>query len=531
MSRGFLGGIVWGGVFAGLGLAVASQFTAPVTPEALGAAGQAPSKPVAVEVSTPPALASDAEKPGEDVALDTPAAMPETAAAPSGDAAPEAPPSEPPVAAVAPEPAPPEGPAPVVTADAPSQADPAGAAASAPQAPVVAASNPTPSATPDAPAAVSVLPQAEIDRSPAPRPAVTETSAGLRQPASPPSPPVLEGGTGPASEATLPSAAAQPEAATPEAEPDRAELPPPPPLSAEEQAVVDANTAPPQPDPPGQDTQASAEPEPQRPTPGFANRVEGVTTGRLPSITSGPVVDPAPGDAPPDVVVVVDDLPPVDRFAQSFSNPMGKPVFSVLLLDDGAAGTDRAALAALPFPVSFVLDPTNPNSAEIAVLYQAAGKEVVMLAAGIPEGATPADLAVSFEANAQVLPQAVAVIDSFTGIYQNNRQLAADVLAEIGAQGRGVLSWDRGLNAASQIARREGLRNALVYRHLDADGEAGTVIRRYLDRAAFKAAQDGRVIVLGTTRPETVAALLEWAVEGRAATVALAPVTATLTAQ
>jgi hypothetical protein len=243
------------------------------------------------------------------------------------------------------------------------------------------------------------------------------------------------------------------------------------------------------------------------------------------------VVDTAPGDAPPDVVVVVDDLPPVDRFAQSFANPMGKPVFSVLLLDDGAAETDRAALAALPFPVSFVLDPTIPNSAEIAVLYQAAGKEVVMLAAGIPEGATPSDLAVSFEANAQVLPQAVAVIDSFTGTYQNNRQLAADVLSEIGAQGRGVLSWDRGLNAASQIARREGLRNALVYRHLDAEGEAGSVIRRYLDRAAFKAAQDGRVVVLGTTRPETIAALLEWAVEGRAATVALAPVTATMTSQ
>jgi uncharacterized protein len=231
------------------------------------------------------------------------------------------------------------------------------------------------------------------------------------------------------------------------------------------------------------------------------------------------------------VMVVVDDLPPVDRYAQSFSNPAGKPLFAVLLFDDGAPETDRAALAALPFPVTFVLDPTVAASAEAALMYQAAGKEVVMLAAGLPEAATPGDIAVSFEANAQVLPQAVAVIDSFAGLYQNNRQLAADVLAEIGAQGRGVLSWDRGLNAASQIARREGLRNALVYRHLDIEGEAGTVIRRYLDRAAFKAAQDGRVVVLGTTRSETIAALLEWAVEGRAATVALAPVTAVLTAQ
>ena len=63
----------------------------------------------------------------------------------------------------------------------------------------------------------------------------------------------------------------------------------------------------------------------------------------------------------------------------------------------------------------------------------------------------------------------------------------------------------------------------VAFRDLDGDGEAAPVIRRYLDRAAFKAAQEGRVTVVGRTRPETVAALLEWTVEGRAATVALAP--------
>jgi uncharacterized protein len=37
--------------------------------------------------------------------------------------------------------------------------------------------------------------------------------------------------------------------------------------------------------------------------------------------------------------------------------------------------------------------------------------------------------------------------------------------------------------------------------------------------------------VVGQTRPETIAALLEWAVEGRASTVALAPVSAVLAGQ
>jgi polysaccharide deacetylase 2 family uncharacterized protein YibQ len=53
-------------------------------------------------------------------------------------------------------------------------------------------------------------------------------------------------------------------------------------------------------------------------------------------------------------------------------------------------------------------------------------------------------------------------------------------------------------------------------------------MRRYLDRAAFKAAQEGTAMVVGTLRPETLAALLEWTIEGRASTIALAPVSAVL---
>ena len=64
-----------------------------------------------------------------------------------------------------------------------------------------------------------------------------------------------------------------------------------------------------------------------------------------------------------------------------------------------------------------------------------------------------------------------------------------------------------------------------------ADGESPAVMRRYLDRAAFKAAQDGRVIVAAKASADTMAALLEWTVEGRAGTVALAPASALLKAE
>jgi len=152
-----------------------------------------------------------------------------------------------------------------------------------------------------------------------------------------------------------------------------------------------------------------------------------------------------------------------------------------------------------------------------------------MLATGIPQGATAADLEVTFAAHNSTLPQAVAVLDLETGGFQNDRPLATAVVPVIQGSGRGLLTWDKGLNAGDQVARRDGLAAAVIYRRLDGENESIRTMKRYLDRAAFKAAQDGSVAVVGTTRAATIAAILEWTVEGRAASLALAPVTAVLT--
>lgn len=269
--------------------------------------------------------------------------------------------------------------------------------------------------------------------------------------------------------------------------------------------------------------------------PGLRSSVEGVTTGRLPRIdatgTEGEATQTGAGVDAGSAEPTGAEAPPYIQFARGFENPAAKPVFAIVLRDTGGPDIDREALAALPFPVSFAIDPTLPDAQNAALIYRAAGQEVLMLATGLPEGATASDIEVTFGVHARTLEEAVAVLDPETGGVQGNRGLAQQVLEVVKSQGRGVLSWDRGLNAVSQIARREGMQNGVVFRNLDAEGEAGPVIRRYLDRAAFKAAQDGRVIVAGRTRPETVAAILEWTVEGRADTVALAPVTAAMTAQ
>ncbi|MEY4305101.1 MAG: hypothetical protein RIT52_1276 [Pseudomonadota bacterium] len=261
------------------------------------------------------------------------------------------------------------------------------------------------------------------------------------------------------------------------------------------------------------------------------NTVDGVTTGRLPAIETPVEGGAAPDlaeDAPalaPETAPAV-DLPPLRRYAQAFDNPQAKPLFAVLLQDNGAPEVPREALAALPFPVTFVLDPLADGAAEAAAIYRKAGQEVVMLATGIPDGATPGDLEQSFAGMAATLGESVALMDTPKAAFQDDGKLSAEVVTLLADQGRGLVTFDRGLNAADQVARREGLPTVTIYRSLDDEGEEAPLIRRYLDRAAFKAAQEGQVVVIGSTRADTITALMEWTVEGRAASVVLAPISA-----
>lgn len=266
-----------------------------------------------------------------------------------------------------------------------------------------------------------------------------------------------------------------------------------------------------------------------KPAPGLGNK-DGVVVRRLPRIgdTPGEAMDPQADTAEGDSGTDPEDPRPIARFAAPFDNPENKPVMAVVLIDSGRDDLDRAALADLPLPVTIALDPLDPATPDRAATYRAAGKEVAMLATGIFEGAQASDVEVAFQSMDQGLPEAVAVMDLVQPLFQQRRPLASLVVPVVGAQGRGLLTWDQGLNAADQVARREDIPAAVVFRDLGSAGTDRASIRRILDRAVFKAGQDGRVTVAGEASAETVAALLEWTVEGRGATVAMGPLTAVL---
>lgn len=478
MIRNFVAGLAWGAVVSAAGLGVISQVAPP---------------PGAKPAATAP----------EDMPQQVAAAEPAEAVA--GPAAPIGPEPQPPaMPQVAPPPAADNSPTLGGTASAP-----------APASPAVPALTP-----PGAEAAPQVAPQAPATIGPVDAPAAPAQPAVSGTPATP------APETAPAPGAATPGA---PGAEASETAPAPADLPPPAPGTAPDRLLEPAAEPAPAPAPASIAPQPVTEPEAEVPAastlpadPGLAE-APGVTVGRLPAIGDAPEATPAP-EAPAET-----DLPPIRRFAAAFENPAGKPLFALILMDDGSAALDRAQLAALPFPVTFVIDPLAATAAEAAATYRAAGHEVVMLASGIPAGAKASDIEQTFQSLGAALPQAVAAIDLAGGGFQDDRTRAAQVVPILKAQGRGLLTYERGLNAADQVARREDLPAALIFRQLDAEGEAGPVLRRYLDRAAFKAAQEGRVAVIGSTRPETVAAILEWTVEGRAASVTLAPVTAVLT--
>ena len=517
--RGFLAGLFWGGIVSAVGLGVVSEL-APLpanqdkAPVAEAATAEVPSaEPVTAPESPAP------ESPAAEVAAP---ATPEPAAPAAPDATPLATPTaEPAPAAPEASPTPTE---PTPTDPAPAEPAPAEPAPVEP-APVEPAPQATPPrSVPTAPAAVTApagLP---------PGPATTPEAEPAPQPSAPVAPISGEGADAAPAPVEAPPAPPSPEPAS--AEPQAPAAPAP-----DQAAVADADAplpgevpahsplAPvPEPDAPAPVVEPAAPAEPllDRPEPGLEGEVEGVTTNRLPRIEAEAPATPEAAKAAPA------DPRPVVRYAAAFDNPQAKPLFSILLIDDGQAKIDRAALAALELPITIALDPAAPDAEYLAELYRRGGKEVAMLATQIPEGAAPSDLQVTLDAHAKVLAQSVAVVDLPEGGFQNNRQIAADLVPFIKDQGRGLVTFDKGLNAGDQVAKREAVPSALIFREIDAEGEDTAAMRRHLDRAAFKAAQDGRVAVLGRAQPDTIAALLEWSIEGRAGSVALAPLTAVL---
>ncbi len=224
-----------------------------------------------------------------------------------------------------------------------------------------------------------------------------------------------------------------------------------------------------------------------------------------------------------------DDAPALLRFAAAFENPDDLPLISVILIDTGAVDAAPAALSELGFVPTVVINALAADAADAMAAYRAAGIEVAMQA-DLPDAAQPVDVEVAFEAAFAQLPEVAMLFSNGVGALQN-RDVTAQIMEILAADGRGFVTVQQGLGNAARTAQQEGIAAATILRDLDGAGEDSRAITRALDQAAFRARQSGDAILLGRLTPQTVDALREWAADVDRETLAIAPVSAVLLKQ
>jgi polysaccharide deacetylase 2 family uncharacterized protein YibQ len=261
---------------------------------------------------------------------------------------------------------------------------------------------------------------------------------------------------------------------------------------------------------------------------GFENLAPDVTTNRLPSVTNTPAVVEDTPKADTAEEVEAEDLPQLERFAAEFENPDAKPLMAIVLIDDGTSQIDLEKLKSFPYPLSFAIDTKWPGAAKAMRAYRDAGFEVLAMA-DLPKGAGAADTEVTMAIYLRAVPEAVAVMEGEGEGLQSGRKASAQLAQILAASGLGAVMLPKGLNTAQKLIAREGVPAITVFRDFDAKGESAQTIQRYLDRAVLKAGQEENgVIMVGRLRDVTINALVVWALEDRAARVAMAPVSAVL---
>lgn len=276
---------------------------------------------------------------------------------------------------------------------------------------------------------------------------------------------------------------------------------------------------------------ATDTPEPEqtasllKPATGFGETFEQKTSTRLPTVGDTEVATEVAQGAAQDVTQAA--LPPLEAFAAKFEPEGDKPLMSIVLLDDESAGVTLETLADFPLPVSIAVNAQSANAVSRSAALRAAGLEVLAVM-DFPAGALPSDVAINIEGQLANVPEAIAVMDGFSGGIQENREVADQVIDYMLASGHGLVLQPKGLNTAQKLAAREGVGAVSVFRDFDGKGQTEVVMRRFLDQAAFKARQKESVLMMGRLQENTIAALASWALQDRASTVSVAPVSALL---
>ncbi len=263
----------------------------------------------------------------------------------------------------------------------------------------------------------------------------------------------------------------------------------------------------------------------EQPTPLGLPQIEADPDAETASAPMGRPLQPLPAEGEE----ATGSMRAIDLYAAPFDAAETRPLMAVILIDDPSFPLGRDVLTRFDFPVTFAIDPRRSDAGEAATAYRAAGFEVVMMADVLLEETPPEEVPALLQRGFDILPETVALLDTPSQAIQGRRDVLDAVVDDLSSSGHGLVAYPRGLNMAEQTATRAGVPVGTLFREIDGERERATVITRYLDRAAFAAAQEGSVIVVGHTYSDTVTALFSWALGTRSTEVALAPLSAVLT--
>ena len=233
-----------------------------------------------------------------------------------------------------------------------------------------------------------------------------------------------------------------------------------------------------------------------------------IVTNRLPTVPSNADVDSSQETA---IVDASDD----------------RPLMAIVLIDTGEYNFGPEALASFPYPISFAIDPLRDDAIALADKYSAKGFEL-LLTADLPQDGDASLVELALEPTLESFDGVVGLLEGSDGGLQGNIALAEGVLDMIEETDYGLVLRSKGLNATQQQADGRELPVDTLFRDFDGAGQNATVIRRFLDQAAFKARQEGSVIMVGRLRPATISALLLWGFQDRAASVRLTAISEVL---
>jgi polysaccharide deacetylase 2 family uncharacterized protein YibQ len=219
--------------------------------------------------------------------------------------------------------------------------------------------------------------------------------------------------------------------------------------------------------------------------------------------------------------------PAIQKYGAPAVDTAGKPVISIVLIDDQNHRLAPSILEAIPLPVAFAVPSETTAHKSLMRYYRNQGFEVVALV-DYRAGAKAQDVEVVLSSVLANITDAVAVMESVAGTVQMSRETSTQTSDILKKTGHGLILYEKGLNTGLQYAMKIGVPAKTIYRMLDNQQEDEKAIRRFLDGAAFRARQHGHAIVVGHVRAITLSALAFWNLQERSKSIVKVPLSQVL---